>query len=263
LGSANATLRNVTITNNTALAGGGIFQSAGISQNILNFGNTIIAGNIANSAPEIRFVTGTITSAGYNLVGDEPGDSTNPGIPIVYQPTDILDKSPMLGALQNNGGPTPTHELLFGSPAIDAGLNTLATSAGLTTDQRGPGFARIRDGNGDGLAFVDIGAFEVQLAPTAATVSVSGRVVTETGRGIRNVVISMTDSNGNTRTARTMSFGYYRFEEVEAGETYVFTATGKRFTFEQNTIVQSITETTNNINFVGVDGLLSSNNQLN
>jgi phage gp45-like len=88
------------------------------------------------------------------------------------------------------------------------------------------------------------------MAPTAATVSVSGRVVTQQGRGIRNVVITMTDSQGNTRTATTTSFGYYRFEEVAAGETYVFAARGKRFSFEQNTQVLSIMEDTNNINFV-------------
>ncbi|MCA1624130.1 MAG: hypothetical protein LC778_10085 [Acidobacteria bacterium] len=99
------TLRNVTITNNTAnLGGGGInidFNST------LNFGNTIVAGNIASgTGPEIRFGTGTITSAGGNLVGDSTGDSTNTGNAIAYQPTDIRDVNPLLGALQNNGGTT-------------------------------------------------------------------------------------------------------------------------------------------------------------
>ncbi|MBA2333780.1 MAG: carboxypeptidase regulatory-like domain-containing protein, partial [Blastocatellia bacterium] len=85
---------------------------------------------------------------------------------------------------------------------------------------------------------------------TAATVSVSGRVTTAQGRGIRSVVVTMTDSNGNTRIARTTSFGYYRFEEVAAGETYIFMVTGKRLSFGQNTQVHSIMEDTNNINFV-------------
>jgi phage gp45-like len=60
----------------------------------------------------------------------------------------------------------------------------------------------------------------------------------------------MTDSNGNTRTARTTAFGYYRFEDVAAGETYIFAARGKRFSFGQNSQVHSIMEDTNNINFV-------------
>ena len=100
----------------------------------------------------------------------------------------------------------------------------------------------------------------VTAAPTAATVTVSGRVTTQTGRGIRNVVITMTDSNGNTRTATTTSFGYYRFEDVAAGETYIFAAIGKRFSFAQNSQVHSITGDTNNINFVASEqSVLPSN----
>ena len=95
---------------------------------------------------------------------------------------------------------------------------------------------------------------------TAASVSVSGRVITPQGRGIRNVVITMTDSQGNSRTATTTSFGYYRFEEVAAGETFIFAARGKRFTFEQNSQVHSIMENTNNINFVADEQTLISVN---
>jgi predicted outer membrane repeat protein len=240
----NITLRNVTITNNTANSGGGISALFGV----LNFGNTIVAGNITpiGSAPEIQNSGGTIISAGGNLVGDSPGDSGNTGLPIAYQPTDIRDVNPMLGALTiANGGTTPTHALLPGSPAIDRGLNALAPAS---TDQRG--FPRIVDGDGDGTATVDIGSYEVQAAPTAATVTVSGRVTTAQSRGIRNVVVTMTDSNGNIRTATTTSFGYFRFDDVAAGETYIFAARGKRFSFGQNTQVHSIMEDTSNINFV-------------
>jgi len=60
----------------------------------------------------------------------------------------------------------------------------------------------------------------------------------------------MTDANGNSRMARSTSFGYYRFETVAAGQTYTFTASGKRFTFSQPSQVRSITGTTNNIDFV-------------
>ncbi len=165
------TLHNVTVTNNTAGIGGGIYQS-GDEDNPnsvrLILGNTIVAGNTATPpgiVPEIYIYTGTIISAGGNLVGDSPGDSPNY---ITYQPTDIRDTNPLLGALQNNGGTTPTHALLAGSPAIDKGINALVSTIASAFDQRGAGFARIRDGNGDGTATVDIGAFEVQLGATAA-----------------------------------------------------------------------------------------------
>ena len=64
----------------------------------------------------------------------------------------IVGQNPLLGPLANNGGPTQTHALLSGSPAIDTGSNPLA----LSFDQRGTGFARTVG------AQTDIGAFEVQ-----------------------------------------------------------------------------------------------------
>jgi len=159
------TLRNVTVTNNTANAGGGVLQISGV----LNMGNTIVAGNTATSGfgPDIYCRTGTtITSAGGNLVGDSPGDSTNTVTAVAYQPTDLLDLNLLLGALQNNGGTTPTHALLQGSPAIDAGLNALVfepySEFALAFDQRGTGYPRIVDGDSDGTPTVDIGAFELQ-----------------------------------------------------------------------------------------------------
>ncbi len=69
-----------------------------------------------------------------------------------------------LSPLANNGGPTQTHALLSGSPALDAGSNTLANNAGLTLDQRGIGFARIVDGpDADATDTVDVGAFEAHI----------------------------------------------------------------------------------------------------
>ncbi len=93
------------------------------------------------------------------------------------------------------------------------------------------------------------------FAPTAATVSVSGRAMTASGRGIRNVAIHLTDASGNVRTAITTSFGYYRFEEVAAGETYIITASGRRYTFVQQSRVLNINEDTDAVNFVGDSSL--------
>ncbi|NBB69512.1 MAG: hypothetical protein GVY33_04180, partial [Alphaproteobacteria bacterium] len=72
---------------------------------------------------------------------------------------------PLIGDLALNGGPTPTHALLAGSPAIDAGANPLA----LVNDQRGEGFAREVNGQ------ADIGAFEVQAAAPPPIEGTDGR----------------------------------------------------------------------------------------
>ena len=75
--------------------------------------------------------------------------------------SDVLDVDARLGPLTDNGGPTFTHALQPGSPAIDAG-NNLDTPA---FDQRG--VVRIIDGNGDGTALTDIGSFELEVGRIA------------------------------------------------------------------------------------------------
>jgi hypothetical protein len=68
-------------------------------------------------------------------------------------------------------------------------------------------------------------------SPTAANVSVSGRVLMPDGNGLRNAVVSMADQNGVTRTAISNSFGWYRFDNVESGQTYFMAVRAKKFSF--------------------------------
>ena len=72
--------------------------------------------------------------------------------------------------------------------------------------------------------------------PTAANVSVSGRV-TNGKSGIARAIVSVTDSGGTVRTARTSSFGHYRFEALPAGQTYTFNVTAKGFVFAPQVVV--------------------------
>lgn len=148
-------LRNATICNNTANnAGGGVFRR---SSNVtaLQVHNTIVARNFVGA---IGFgldvdVSGDFASQGHNLIGIGYG-STGFGAAGDLVGSFEKPRNPLFGPLQNNGGPTLTHALLRGSPAIDAGDNTDT----LPADQRG--VARPKDGNGDGSRLVDIGAFE-------------------------------------------------------------------------------------------------------
>lgn len=88
------------------------------------------------------------------------------------------------------------------------------------------------------------------LAPSAANVAIGGRVRTADGNGIRNVRISLTAPNGETRFAVTAAFGYYRFDDISVGETYVISVSAKKFTFSQPTIIRSIFEEISDLDFV-------------
>jgi CSLREA domain-containing protein len=92
-------------------------------------------------------------------------------------------------------------------------------------------FPTLRDvnvANSMQLGEVELIGTAAPLAPTAAQVSISGRVLTPAGRGVSGALVSMTDGRGSTRTARANSFGFYRFETVAAGETYIFEVAVKR-----------------------------------
>jgi hypothetical protein len=95
------------------------------------------------------------------------------------------------------------------------------------------------------------------LAPTAASVVVGGQVKTADGRGIKNVPVTITFPGGQTRTALSSSFGYYRFTEIPAGETYLFSVAAKRYTFAQAAQAREILDDTQDIDFVADTGNFS------
>src|SRR6185295_11246107 len=141
------TLANVTISGNAASNQGGGIYSPGIGE--LIFGNTLIAGNSSPAGPDASGAN--LSSQDYNLIGNTSGAQIG-GLTT----HNITNVNALLGPLANNGGPTFTHELLFGSPAIDAGNSPLAA------DQRGQprpidhtNLPNAVGGNGS-----DIGAFE-------------------------------------------------------------------------------------------------------
>ncbi len=148
--------------------------------------------------------------------------------------------------LADNGGTTPTHALLGGSPAIDKG-NCFGCSLNQRGSTRPVDLPTPNAAGGDGS---DIGTFELQsFTTTAATVSIGGRVTTPDGRGLVNARVTLTDQNGTTRTVLTTSFGYFNFAEVQAGETVIITVISKRYTFATQVI--NVTEDLDELDFVG------------
>src|SRR5262245_18978495 len=169
------TLLNVTLSGNTASSGGGLQVGGGsatviattIAHNAAPSGSGLtVEGDarlryvlLANDPPEANCdttITGALTSDGHNLDSGTTCGFSGTG--------DLSGTDPKLDTLRNNGGPTPTHALLAGSPAIDAGGTDCPPPF---TDQRG--FDRPADGNGDGVAACDIGAYEAGAPPPPTT----------------------------------------------------------------------------------------------
>ena len=175
-------------------------------------GNTIIAGNGGASGSD---VSGAFTSQGNNLIGKADGSTgfTGPGdhVGTIASPINAL-----LGPLANNGGPTQTHALLAGSPAIEAGNNAilaadtldldgdLNTSEPIPFDQRGTNFPRVLDSaDANVIQTVDIGAFE--LHPSIQDIlnqSINENTVANVGFNIGDdtgsLIASVTATSSNT-----------------------------------------------------------------
>lgn len=84
---------------------------------------------------------------------------------------------------------------------------------------------------------------------TAAGVSVSGRVMVNTGQGLLNATVVISDDNGFLRTSQTSSFGYYRIDDIPTGRTYVIKVDSHRFTF--NPMIISPVDNLTDLDFVG------------
>ena len=153
-------IRNTTISGNTATNGGGIYLFPNTQ---LDMQNSILSGNTATTAGANCFnaypaYPGTLLS-GHDVLGTLPADCAFTGS---GDQTGV--DNPMLGPLADNGGLTPTRALLAGSAAVDNGDPSGCTDVDgnpLANDQRGPGFPRTQDGDNNGTATCDSGAYEL------------------------------------------------------------------------------------------------------
>jgi uncharacterized repeat protein (TIGR01451 family) len=210
IGSVNAgvvRLFSSTVANNVAFGtatGGGVYVSGSTFQ----LSNSILSNNVA-SPGNGQDCTGSLSSQGYNLVFSleictVTGTTTG----------NLTGVAANLGALASNGGPTQTMALNAGSPAIDAGNPAGCVDqngVNLSTDQRG--LPRPSGGR------CDMGAFEVQVAPAALTVSKAGA-----GSVVSGQTLTYTLTYGNT--GATAATSVVLRDTVPAGTTFVSATNG-------------------------------------
>jgi Metallo-peptidase family M12B Reprolysin-like len=127
-------------------------------------------------------------------------------------------------SLSTDGGQTFPTVLLAstpndGSEAITV-PNTPTTQARIKVEAVGNIFFDINDVN-----------FAITVGPTAAAVSISGRVILPNDLGLTKALVTLTDSQGDSRTMTTGKFGVFRFGDVTAGEIYILSVSSKRYTF--------------------------------
>ncbi|MBK9215519.1 MAG: carboxypeptidase regulatory-like domain-containing protein [Chloracidobacterium sp.] len=136
-----------------------------------------------------------------------------------------------------------------GSTIGGTGTQTFFGNYGLT-NPNGTWTLHLRqDGPGTGVIQGGWG-MEFQV-PTAASASISGRVMTADGRPIRNATVTITgNSLMEPRTFQTGTFGYYMFDGLQTGETYVVTVNSRRFTFQVPARVISLIDNVVDADFV-------------
>ncbi len=101
-----------------------------------------------------------------------------------------------------------------------------------------------------GNIFFDISDsnFSVALVPV---VTLSGQVLTAQGLGLRNALVTLTDSSGGRRSSITSPFGVYTFDQVPVGSNYTIAVSSKRYRFASRTV--NVSNALTEVNFTGLE----------
>jgi hypothetical protein len=213
-GNGSVTITNCTLSNNSAgMNGSSLYSDGQNGAATLTIANTILAAGSGDNFSVMAGGGSTVVDNGHNLLTDDGGGYFTAGSDQLNVANPGLDPN----GLRNNGGPTQTIALVAGSPAINAGDDSLAPPA----DQRG----YVRSG------VSDIGAYEYNgMLPY-----IQGRITTSNGAPLANVQVVR---SGSATPAFTNSAGYYLFSGIANGSyTVTPSLSGYAFTPATRTAV--------------------------
>lgn len=230
-GAGNA-LRANSIFNNTGL--GIDLQATGATANDLNDPDTGANNQqnkpVINTANTAGFISGTLNStAGTTFAIDFFRNSapdtllTSEGR-IYIGTVNCTSVSTATCAISGN------NYTFFFTSSVPLNVGQFVTATATAT-----GTALAPQAVGDSSEFSDAAAV-VLAPPSAASVTVAGRVMSGKNRGVSNASLYLTDSSGEIRVARTNQFGYYQFTEVRAGETYIISVRHRSYQFTPQVI---------------------------
>jgi SdrD B-like domain len=232
-------------TNNNGVQDPGENGIAGVTVHLYNAANVLIATAVTDANGEYYFTSGTaadgdttdnigivngaiLPNANYQIRLDLPADYASLG-PLNGRFLTIRDQTSQPGFDDGSDSDGVLVASPVGSPS--GGFPVIAVTTG---------------GAGNNNHNSDFG---FSATPTAANVSVGGRAVSPSGSGLRGVFVTLREANGTSYTTVTNSFGYYLFNEIQAGQIITVGVESKRYVFNQPTQIINLSDNIADLQF--------------
>ncbi len=215
--------------------------------------NTVPSGFVARAVFDpTNTSTAYVTLASFGVNNVYKTTNFNSGAPVWVNISGTLPRVPVSAFIVDPANP----EILYAG--TDIGVY-VSPDGGTTWEPFGTGFPRVAvfdmakaGGNTIRIATHGRGMWQIPaFSPNAIPITISGRVATPSGQGLRNAQVALIDALGVRRIATTSSFGIYAFADVTPGSGYIVSVASKRYRFTAQTL--NITTSLNNVDFVGLE----------
>lgn len=227
---------------------------AGVTVHLYSSTGVLIATAVTDANGEYYFISGSAadgnTGDNIGIVNGQITPNTNYQIRFDNS-ANYLSGGPLFGLLLTQANSTLQNG---DDDSNDSDASNVTNPTGSPSGTF-PVIAVTTGGAGQNNHTLDVG---FKFSPTAASVSVSGRISASDGRGIRNVIVGLTLTDGTYLWTRTGSFGYYTFDDVRAGQTVVVSVKSKRFNFTPEEKLLSLEDSVTDFNFTADAPNLSS-----